>query len=243
MGAAHSGLLAENTRIMYNGIMHLILFFIVLSVLCAGDYDFDIPCRWTRTLNTDISCQKQRPPFLPNLKGISIFRDPGYSETIYFTQPIEDVWLHIEMDCSSHNIDSGTLFLVKFGCGNCTHRNYGHISAVPLNRYNRGFLVVEPKEKPSPRLVQFQSVNTHNPSMFCEYHARETDFTVTRFLCEYQDLSCFFVSAQVTYANMHNMVIEWGIKERDGALRKSDNECRQEFNFPLCACTPIHTLM
>ena len=97
-------------------------------------------------------------------------------------------------------------------------------------------MVVGPDEQSDTHLVKYENNMKHAFNDLCEYRAEKTLFTVTRFLCKYQDLSYFFVSAQVAYDCPRHVVIEWGIKERDGSLRANNEKCRQEFNFPLCAC-------
>ena len=227
---------------MYGVFVLIILFFIVLSVMCAGDNDFDIPYRWTRSLDTDVYNQTLRTSCVPGLKYAAIRRTNDV-EIVYFERSLRDVRLAVSMNSKSSDLERGNFFEVCFSCLRCGHANSGFVTSFPLNSKSRRFMVVGPNEEPDTNFVKYQNNRTHALNDFCEYRAEETLFTVTRFLCEYEDLSYFFVSAQVTYACMHNVVIEWGIREHDGALRANQEETRQEFNFPLCACAPMRTLM
>ena len=219
---------------MYNVHMTIALFFIVLSVACAGDNDIVIPSYWTRTQHTPLLWERLRSSPVQALKSIRINRSPKTREAMVFDLPPQDVW--IEMDCSDHDPNKGTLFEVQLVCQSCYESTLGHVMSASMNPDKRRFFLAEPKEISTAHCVMFDKTNTHKPKVFCAYYAEKTHFTVSRVLCEYEDLSYFFVSAQVTYARAHNVVIEWGIKERDGSLRASNEKSRQEFNFPLCAC-------
>ena len=218
-----------HSHVVYNVHMTIALFVIVVSALCAGDKDFNIPSCWTRSLNSEPYRRELRFSPVPGLQKISILLTENRSEFIHLKMLHDDVW--VEMDCSAHDLEHGTIFAVQVGCKRCRQRP-GYVSSMPLDLYHRRFLVVEPAEKPATHFVQFDKTNAHDPSKLCEYRAEQEHFTITRFLCKYDDLSYSFVSAQVAYANIHNVVIEWGVRETCGSIHKRD---RKEFNFPLCA--------
>lgn len=208
--------------------MKVVLFFIALSAWSAQD--FCIPSRWTRNLDVEAGVQKWTSPHHSGLFNIYIIRQTKKAEMIHFSLPHHDVFL--AMDCTDY--DRGAIFNVEVTCKNCRQRKEGFVFAYPLDDQIGRFQVIEPKEEPEIYYVRFSKAGTHKPKVFCEYWAEETHFTTQRFLCEYDDLSRYFVSAQVTYNCPYQVVIEWGKRAKDNAVMDVSGENRKEFNFALC---------
>ena len=223
---------------MYNAGMSIILFFVVLSAWCGQAEFFEIPSCWTRDLYTGSHWKLLHPSScIPNLERISIMRQPPSEvEHIVFTAPYSKDRLAIDMDASAYDLEIGAIFSASFSCDNCKKTTRGHVASFALDGQNRRFMVAEPKQDPELVFVRFSNMGSYPPDTFCEYNAEKTRFIVSRFLCEYSDESRYFVSAQMAYANMRNVVIEWGIRDSNGVVQDSEEEQRKEFNFPACAC-------
>ena len=214
--------------------MKILLLFLALSPLCAAPEHFTLPSWWTRGHESDVSVKRLHPSYSRDLGNISIVRNGEGGEDISFAMRRSHVSITLKTDPILR--DNSTIFGVRFHCARCSQTNRGFVVTVPLSTQDMRFMVVAPEQDPATSLVTVPWENARMPGAFCEYRAEKTRFTTSRFLYEYKDSSRYFVQAQVTYANMRDVVLEWGIREADGSLRRSDTDNRKEFNFPVCVC-------
>ena len=182
------------------------VFFLALTVWCAQN-----PSEWSRYWERGDCEDTERLDFVQQygLEAATIVRTKTF-ENLYVSSGHRQ--LNIQLPEMTLATDcSGSIMRIEATCS-CSgdFARIGHVFCAPSSSDLGWLNIRKPEKNPKGIVAPFSLTDTHKPAKFCAYHATEKSFKVIRFLREYTNKLCVFVSAEFPYDNLHSVVINWG---------------------------------
>ena len=210
-------------------------FLVFASAWCVSDDSFDIPSNWLDDRDfvgkTVRANARYQPP------GVEFFcvSSNRNSVLVRIKGTENGGLLTCEFPRSMPFCNfcfGGIVCKITITC-NCQKERCGYVLQVPLND-QIGKLRMEGLS-PDDHRAEFSTTGAGKPPYFCEYNAGAASFQITRFLCQYEDKTSFFVNVGFCYERLHQIIVEWGTRTEGRAHMATINrQSSRDMDFNFC---------